>query len=214
MQLFLIRHTAVGVSGLCYGHHDVPLADTFAAEAAATRARLPPDVLGAPGLSVYASPASRCRLLAEALVPHPAAIQFDERLRELHFGDWEGQPWDAVPRPELDRWSADYERLAPPNGETFGAMRNRLTGFLADLAARAEAGAADAADAADATDAADTTDAAGPVLVFTHGGAVRAVLGGVLEFPLANAFRLTIDYGSLTRLRYAHGRWQVLGVNG
>ncbi len=199
MHLFLIRHTAVGVSGICYGHHDVPLADTFAAEAAATLARLPADVLAAPDLIVYASPATRCRLLAEALAPNPAILQFDERLRELHFGDWEGQPWDAIPRPELDRWSADYERLAPPNGETFGAMRHRLAGFLADLAAHADGAA---------------PDATSPVLVFTHGGAIRALLGAVLEFPLANAFRLTIDYGSLTRLRYAHGRWQVLSVNG
>ena len=41
MELIAIRHTAVDVpAGVCYGQTDVPLRDTFEAEAALTRERL------------------------------------------------------------------------------------------------------------------------------------------------------------------------------
>jgi alpha-ribazole phosphatase len=42
MEIYLIRHTAVQAPGICYGHYDVPLADTFAAEVAQLRPKLPP----------------------------------------------------------------------------------------------------------------------------------------------------------------------------
>jgi alpha-ribazole phosphatase len=42
MLIHLIRHTAVAAPGICYGHYDVPLADTFAAEAAVLKTKLLP----------------------------------------------------------------------------------------------------------------------------------------------------------------------------
>jgi len=46
MEIYLIRHTAVQAPGICYGHYDVPLADTFATEAAQLRTKLPPPPRG------------------------------------------------------------------------------------------------------------------------------------------------------------------------
>jgi alpha-ribazole phosphatase len=89
---------------------------------------------------------------------------------------------------------ADYVTLAPPQGETFGAVQERAAAFLAELAA--------------APPAADV-----PTLVFSHGGTIRALVSSCLEMPLRNAFRLHIDYASVTTLECQHGRWNVLGMN-
>ena len=61
MNVILIRHTRIAVpAGLCYGHTDVPLAESFLMDAAAVLAHLPwqPEL-------VLTSPATRCRKLAE-----------------------------------------------------------------------------------------------------------------------------------------------------
>ena len=186
MDIYLLRHTAVATTGLCYGHHDVALAPTFAAEVAAVRARLP---AAEPG-RVFSSPATRCRYLAEQISPAP---MLDERLRELHFGSWENQPWDALPAAELNPWMADFVGLAPPGGETYGQLQARAVAFLEELLV--------------------LPAPAATVMVVTHGGVVRALLAHALGLPLAHAFRLNIDFGSVTQLRWVAGHWQVLGIN-
>lgn len=188
MEVYLIRHTAVQAPGRCYGHHDVPLADTFAAEAARLHAKLPP----APpaGFRAFSSPAARCRALAETVA---AAATPDERLREMHFGTWENRLWHELPATETAPWMADYVTLAPPGGETFGAVQQRAAAFLAELAAG---------------------ESAEPTLVFTHGGTIRALVCYCLDIPLRNAFQLRIDFASVTKLERQHGRWNLLLLNG
>jgi alpha-ribazole phosphatase len=189
MLIHLIRHTAVAAPGICYGHHDVPLADTFAAEAAVLKTKLLP--VPADGFQVFSSTAARCLALAAEFATN---ITPDERLREMNFGTWENRLWTDLPRIETEPWMADYVTLAPPQGETFGAVQERAAAFLAELAA--------------APPAADV-----PTLVFSHGGTIRALVSSCLEMPLRNAFRLHIDYASVTTLECQHGRWNVLGMN-
>jgi alpha-ribazole phosphatase len=184
MEIYLIRHTAVQAPGICYGHYDVPLADTFAAEAAQLAPKLPPRPY-----RVFSSPAQRCRALAETVATD---ITLDERLRELHFGTWENRPWNDLSPTETAPWMADYVTLAPPAGETFGAVQERAVAFLTELLASA---------------------APEPALVFTHGGTIRALVCHCLEIPLRNAFQLQVDYASVTKLRFQHGRWQLLEFN-
>ena len=92
MTIHLIHHTAVQAPGICYGHYDVPLADTFAAEAAALRAKLPPVPAG--GYRAFSSPAARCRALSDAVTGDYVP---SERLRidyasvtkiEQQYGQW------------------------------------------------------------------------------------------------------------------------------
>ncbi|RZL09756.1 MAG: histidine phosphatase family protein, partial [Hymenobacter sp.] len=85
-----------------------------------------------------------------------------------------------------------YVTLAPPTGETFGAVQQRAAAFLTELAA------------------ATPTE---PTLVFTHGGTIRALVCHCLEIPLRNAFQLQIDYASVTKLQLQHARWQLVGLN-
>jgi alpha-ribazole phosphatase len=192
MEVYLIRHTAVQAAGLCYGHCDVPLADTFAAEVAQVHAKLASLAPVPPaGYRIFSSPAQRCLALAETL---STTITPDERLREMHFGTWENRLWSELPAAETTPWMDDYVTLAPPQGETFGAVQQRAAAFLTELT---------------------TADLGlGPVVVVTHGGTIRALVCHSLQIPLQNAFQLGIDYGSLTRLKWQYERWQLLGLNG
>ncbi len=115
--LALVRHPPVAAAGRCYGRTEL-LPDP--AETAALAERLRP--LG--GL-VWTSPARRCRDVAATLGPH----RVDDRLAELDFGEWEGRPWDDVPRPSLDAWALDPWGFAPPGGESGRSLAARVQAF-------------------------------------------------------------------------------------
>ena len=191
MELYLIRHTRVATAaGICYGGSDVPVAATYPEDEAAVATRLT-SILAAGPVATYSSPLTRCRCLAEALVPGP--IHFDDRLREYDFGRWELQPWNSLPAAELDPWMADYVQVPAPGGESFLDLQVRTTAFLNEVLAQSD----------------------GPqvTLIFCHSAVIRSMLCHCLGLPLANAFRLDIDYGSISKVRYNQGRFNVAYTN-
>lgn len=126
-ELILVRHTRIAVSGLCYGRMDVPLADSFSAEASQTKALL--DDVGA--AVYYTSPAQRCLVLARHLTPNAMP---DARLVEMDFGMWEGQTWDAIGEPAISAWAHDFVNLQPPQGESYSQLAQRVGAFLNEMA--------------------------------------------------------------------------------
>jgi len=194
MDIYLIRHTRVATAaGICYGRSDVPVAATYAEDEAAVRAKLAP-VLATGPVAAFSSPLTRCRCLVEALTATlPGPITFDDRLMEYDFGRWELQPWDALPAHELDPWMADFVLTAAPGGETFQAMQARAVAFLTELLTQPEPPAT--------------------ALIFSHSAIIRSLLCHCLDLPLRNAFRLDIDYGSVTKVRYRHGQFSVAYTN-
>ncbi|MCD2512891.1 histidine phosphatase family protein [Comamonas endophytica] len=127
-RLWLVRHAAPLVApGICYGRLDL------AADAQATRqaAQALAEALPARA-AVRHSPLRRCVQLAEALQALRPELrsQPDARLQEMDFGAWEGQPWEAVPRAELDAWAGDLHGYAPGGGEPLAAMLARIAGAL------------------------------------------------------------------------------------
>lgn len=189
MIIHLIRHTAVQAPGICYGHHDVPLADTFLAEAAILKTKLP--LPSTASFRVFSSPAIRCLTLASEFTPLPT---LDERLREMNFGTWENRLWAELPSTETEPWMADYVTKAPPQGETFRVVQERAVAFLSELL--------------------NSANLEVPVLVFSHGGTIRAIVSHCLEIPLRNAFQLRIDYASVTTIEYQNGHWNLTKLNG
>lgn len=133
MNAVLIRHThVIAPGGVCFGRTDVPLADTFASDAAMVRARLP----WVPS-AVWSSPAQRCLALAECLAPD--AVRIDPRLQELNFGAWEGRRWDEFRDAESEAWALDPWNRRPPGGETAEELWARVGAVRADVLACAEA---------------------------------------------------------------------------
>jgi alpha-ribazole phosphatase len=177
MNLHLIRHTSLAVpSGVCYGQSDVDVSASFHVEAESLRKKLADIEFDA----VYASPLQRCSKLAGAL--NLAQITLDDRLKELHFGDWELQAWDAIPRDVFDIWAQDYANLSPPNGESFSALYNRSLSFIHEVS---------------------THSTGKNIAVVTHGGVIRAMLAHALNMPLKGLFRIVVDYASVTHISFS-----------
>ena len=164
MILHLIRHPKPVIEpGICYGRLDIA-AENDAAAIAHLRATLPPE------LPLWSSPLQRCRHLAEALHRQPG---FDERLVEMNFGDWEGRPWDSIPRAEIDAWAADVAGYAPPGGESPLLLQQRALNFVAGIAVPA-------------------------AVIVTHAGVIRTLLAHWQGLPPGEWGQLEFAYGSLT----------------
>ncbi|MDI1298657.1 alpha-ribazole phosphatase [Methylotenera sp.] len=184
MKLTLVRHTSLDIApSICYGQSDVSVSTNFENERLALQKKLAAYEFDA----IYASPLKRCHQLAQALCAdelfgHTSEnIKLDARLKELHFGDWEMSPWDAIPREKFDIWADDYANLAPPNGETFSELHARAKSFVKDVSSHSQGKS---------------------ILVVTHGGFIRALIAEVLQMPLKRLFRLTIDHASVTQLEF------------
>lgn len=174
MKLTLVRHTRLDIApGICYGQTDVDVSHHFADESTQLNTKLHREDFDA----VYASPLQRCAKLAQVL--NKGDIQFDDRLKELHFGDWEMQAWDDLPRDYFDVWAQNYGHMAPPNGETFGDLQARGIHWIETM---------------------QTKHAEQHLLVVTHGGMIRALIAHVLNMPLKGLFRIHVDYASVTQL--------------
>jgi alpha-ribazole phosphatase len=131
VKLWLLRHARALVdSGVCYGALDVA-ADEAATQAAAQKAS---DALP-DGLPVWHSPLQRCEHLAQVLqgLRPDFALEVEPRLREMNFGAWEGKPWDAIPRQEMDAWVADFGYYRVGGAECTQAVLARTAQALADF---------------------------------------------------------------------------------
>ncbi|CAH0318484.1 hypothetical protein SRABI118_05141 [Massilia sp. Bi118] len=51
----------------------------------------------------------------------------------MDFGRWEMQSWDAIPRQEVDAWSADLLHYRPGGAECVLEVAQRVAAFLGDL---------------------------------------------------------------------------------
>lgn len=184
MDIYLIRHTAVAVErGICYGQTDVELASTAAADIEHTLNKLPAkfDV-------VYASPLMRCKILALKISPSPI---FDDRLKELHFGDWEMKWWEKMEADALAQFRADFVNTAAPNGESYTDMLLRCASFYKDR----------------------ITESHSNIAIVTHGGVIKTLLCHLLDMPQAQTFERMIDYGSVTKLNLNNGEIKLDYIN-
>lgn len=128
MHLTLIRHTSVALPpGICYGATDVNVASTFESEATEVKLKLGQAVFD----TVYTSPLSRCRKLAE-FCGYKNAIP-DVRLKEMNFGEWEMKPYDKIDDPRLQEWYVDYINVRATGGESFMDQQQRVKSFINEL---------------------------------------------------------------------------------
>lgn len=127
-RLSLVRHARPAIApNRCYGRLDVAVdAQDHQGAALALASSLP---LGA---VLWHSTLQRCELLAQTLQglrpdfvlkPCPAIVEMD-------FGRWEGQPWEAIARAEIDAWCADLAHYRPGGGESLAAMLARVAQAL------------------------------------------------------------------------------------
>jgi alpha-ribazole phosphatase len=160
MSVYLVRHTRPLVDkGICYGHADIDVTESFAEEAAIIKKVIPASVR-----QVYSSPLIRCRKLAEHLYP-AAPISWEPDLRELNCGEWEMQHWDAIPREVIDPWMNDFVNICIPGGESYVQLFDRVVRCFDRITASPR-----------------------PVVVVAHGGVIRSILAYITGTTLKDSF--------------------------
>jgi len=126
--LVAVRHGVTGFTlekRFC-GVSDPPLVEQGRLQAKSAAERL----VNRGGIDlVIASPLSRCRETA-AIIASAAGVpvEYDDDLREVSFGAWEGLTFSTVqerwPR-ELEMWLADTS-ISPIDGESYDSLRHRV----------------------------------------------------------------------------------------
>ena len=196
-RLFLIRHgeTLANREFRYIGARDDALSELGERQAVQLADALAP----LPIAQVYSSPLQRAYRTAQAIAEsHGLEVQINAALRECDFGTWEGLSRAEV----LARGPEEVERLyawerdstvAPPGGESFAAMQQRVRTFVEELAER-HAGQA--------------------LALVSHVGPIKVLLAAALDTPIAASFRLFLDPATISVVDWqAGGRALVRLVN-
>lgn len=192
-RLLLVRHaqTALRYAGAFVGSSDVPLSALGRLQAAALAERL---AKHRPGV-IVASPMRRAAQTARAIAKATGArVQFDDDLREIDFGRWEGLRFEQIAAANpaaVDRWAKYRDDFRFPGGERIGSFVGRVTRAAQRL------GALDARD----------------VAVVTHGGVVRTILCCLLGLPTRNYLLFDVAPASLSVLNLFDGKGVLGGLN-
>lgn len=137
---------------------------------------------------IVSSPLRRCADFARDLAQRLALpLALDARLREIHFGDWEGQTASELlaSDPEaLTRFWQDPVNHPPPGAEDVRALEARVLHAWEELARRY---------------------CGERVLVVMHGGPMRIILGRVQQLSLAASLRLDVPHARCFRVEVQQG---------
>lgn len=136
-----------------------------------------------PWQNIVSSPLSRCRAFAEELsIGLELPLAFDDRLKEVGFGAWEGKTASqlaAEDAGQVKRFKADPVNARPPGAEPMNAFYQRVADALDEIIERHRQQ---------------------HVLIVCHAGVIRMALAHILHIPLANAYRIEVANAALTRL--------------
>ncbi|MDH7444094.1 alpha-ribazole phosphatase [Aquimarina sp. 2201CG14-23] len=172
MEIYLVRHTTPNIEkGICYGQSDLGVTESFDAEALTIHQQIPIKEIS----NIYASPLQRCKLLAKTFdIP----TIFDNRLKELDFGDWELQPWDSISPSEINPWMEDFVNVKVPNGESYIMLQERILAFYNSL----------------------NHTSTEKIVIVTHAGPMRALLAYIQQIALKDSFSIKINYGDVIKI--------------
>ena len=186
LHLTLVRHgtTAWNESGRWQGMTDNPLGPQGETQALLLRDRLAGETFD----QIYASDLVRAVQTAELALPGQPII-LDPRLREYHFGQFEGF---TVPEmqahADFTSWQADPWTQPVPQGERLQDVAHRMRQWATELPA-------------------------GRVIAFSHSIAIRTLLVDLFGTPLEPQENYPIPYrerlknGQLVTLRREQGFW-------
>lgn len=141
----------------------------------------------------FSSDLKRCRETALFLKPS-LNFGYDSRLRELDFGEFEGQTYeDLKENPTYCQWLEHWESLSPPQGESGEQFKARIEQFIHDL------------EQSLLSSAVEHTN----VLIVTHGGIIRALYR--MWTGVATFWEITVPHGTGLQfdLAYDGQQWRL-----
>lgn len=179
LRVTLLRHGHTTSGPVYRGRVDVPLSDKGWQQMHAAVNGLEPDL-------IITSPLQRCADFADQL---GALVKRDERLLEMDFGDWDGRNRDEVWQEQEEAvkafWSAPMT-VSPPGGENLTQVQDRAAAAMQEHIAYA------------------LDNDLQHLLLISHGGVIRCLLGHVLKMTGKGLFHLYVPYAGLAHLKVAH----------
>ncbi|MGH8983977.1 MAG: histidine phosphatase family protein [Acidimicrobiia bacterium] len=173
-MIVLVRHgeTAPNRKGLLLGRSDPPLTDRGreqADELARHLAVLEPT-------AVLSSPLGRAQATAAPIAAVTGcAVDVDDRLVEIDYGEWDGQPLADLTADVVTRWRADAD-FAPPGGESLRMVGTRVAGLCQERLGREV------------------------VVAVSHVSPIKAAVTWALGVGDEVAWRMRLDVASITRI--------------
>ena len=166
-KIYLIRHAEAegNLYRIAHGHYNGLITDYRGRQQIAALADRFRDI---PVDAVYSSDLIRARTTAQAVyLPKGLALHLEPAFREVHMGVWEGRTWHELNTqwPEQMRnFSVRLDRWQVPGAETAQQVLDRFIPALYRVARENEGKT---------------------VAVFSHGAAIRMVLGTLQGLPLS-----------------------------
>jgi broad specificity phosphatase PhoE len=191
VTLYYIRHgeTDWNLVRRYQGQRDIPLNAT-GRDQAARNGRALAELLGAQAapLEYVASPLSRARETMEIVrrelgLPR-SHFRTDDRLKEIHYGHWEGHLFDDVPAVDPEGFAArraDAWAWQPHGGESYSALSDRVGGWLRDIER--------------------------DCVVVAHGGVSRALRGHIAGLSASDMFLLDVPQDRILVVNGFGFRW-------
>ena len=129
---------------------------------------------------VVSSPLKRCIEFARRFgLKHSIPVYRENRLQEIHFGEWEGRNASEILRENeelLTRYWSNPVNNTPPNAESLLMFNQRVISAWNDTLSSIENK---------------------NTLVVTHGGVIRVLLCHLQNYPIEQLLNLEVGYASL-----------------
>ena len=188
-ELYLLRHGDTGLQGRYVGSTDAPLT-----KMGIDQVRKTGGVLQGKGIEkIVCSPMLRCRQTLEQLSLQ-CTCQFDDLLREIDFGRWEGKNFAEIAQIDKDlvaSWVSEPDTFSFPGGESLIAFQKRVATFKAQLENMVE----------------DT------VLIIAHGGTIRHLLCLLLGLESDKYLLFDVKPGCFCSIRFFAEGGMLTGFN-
>lgn len=191
-DLLAVRHgrTAWNAGGRFQGQTDVPLDEAGRDQAR----RLGRAIAAIPVTRAVSSDLGRAAETAElALAGRGIPIARDAGWREMQFGAWEGLTWSEIAERYPEAAARRGAFPTPTDGESFGALTERIRAAFERLRGAAIAGET--------------------VLVATHAGPLHALLRVALGESEAAALAVRFEPATYTHLAFRGARAELVALN-
>lgn len=190
VTLYFVRHgeTDWNAEARYQGQVDIPLNDKGRGQARTNGLTLKAKLADPASLDFVASPLGRTRetmdILRDTLGLPREGVRYDNRLREMNYGHWEGQLAADLPRTDPEgvaERARDWWHWRPAGGESYEDLTLRIRGWVESIDR-------------------DT-------VVASHGGVSRALRGTVVPVPREEVPRLAVPQDRVLVLRRGFMGW-------
>ena len=178
LRVTLLRHGHTTSGPVYRGRVDVPLSDKGWQQMHAAVEGLQPDL-------IVTSPLQRCADFADRL---GVEVKRDERLLEMDFGTWDGRNRDEVWQEQEEAVKAFWSEpmtVSPPGGENLTQVQLRAAAAMQEYIAHA------------------LEKDMQHLMMISHGGVIRCLLGHVLKMSGKGLFHLYVPYAGVAHLKVA-----------